>query len=626
VNPDPPSNPSAVPAPPPSSREVEDAFGPRRKALAALLRSPALSRGDVEAAIAELTEVAVEVLRVERASVWRFDSDKSRIECVDLFERTSRRHTRGQVIERAAAPAYFRALDAERSIAAEDAKLDPRTREFDADYLRLHGIGAMLDAPIFAGNALTGVVCLEHVGHRRPWRLWEELAAGTLADFVAMVLATAERIATDRELREYREHLEQVVEERTATLRETERGMRKAFEASPVPMLVLRASDERVLYANRRAADAFAIDADSGTLSDDFWVRPQDRARLLDAVTRAQHVQGFEAPLTTKSAVIFAELAVERITLDGDDAFLLGVHDITRQHRAETQLRERNQALLKLFAAAPVPFVLSSIRDGLVRLCNPRAADLFETTVDAMIGRPATDFYVDPFERQSFLDIAMRKGKVDGFTVELKTSSGRAFWGVLSAQAIELDGELLFMVGVSDVTAQKRHEEELRELAMRDALTGLYNRRHFLDVADRELARADRYGQAVSVAMLDVDRFKRINDTYGHAAGDRVLRRLAERTKGELRKIDVVARIGGEEFAILFPETAVRAAERVVERLQLALREETFETDEGLQRFTVSIGLVERRPKEPFSAVLQRADEAMYDAKEQGRDRLVVRA
>lgn len=139
--------------------------------------------------------------------MWRFDETKSRIECVDMYERTAKQHTRGQVIERHVAPFYFRALDEERSIAAEDARFDARTREFAEGYLQVHGIGAMLDAPIFVGPSLVGVVCHEHVGDMRPWLLWEELAASTLADFVSLVLATAERIVSEGQLREYREHL-----------------------------------------------------------------------------------------------------------------------------------------------------------------------------------------------------------------------------------------------------------------------------------------------------------------------------------------------------------------------------------------------------------------------------------
>jgi GAF domain-containing protein len=222
------------PGKPPSSRTVEDALRPHRKALAGLLRTPALPLGDVGAALAQLTEVAVEVLDVERASVWSFDTTRSRIECMDLYERKRHAHSRGLVIERVGAPRYFAALEEERTITAANAETDPRTSEFADGYLRPLGIGAMLDAPVFAGPTLIGVVCHEHVGGPRAWKLWEELVAGTLADFVALVLATSERIASDRALDDYRKHLEELVEERTSALRETEAGLSKLFAASPV--------------------------------------------------------------------------------------------------------------------------------------------------------------------------------------------------------------------------------------------------------------------------------------------------------------------------------------------------------------------------------------------------------
>lgn len=613
---------------PPSSRALEDVLRPKRKALAALVRSPALSSGDVDAALSELTEAAVEVLRVERASVWRLDAQKSRIECVELYERSTKRHTRGQSLSRDAAPAYFRALDEERSIAAADANEDPRTCEFRKGYFDVHGVGALLDAPVFVGGSLVGVVCHEHVGARREWRLWEELVASTLADFVALVLATSERMASEKALREYRDHLERLVEERTAKLRETEAGFRNLFEAAPIPMLLMRAADERLLMTNERAEAVFPIDvfpvADSHTkLSEHFWVQPDDRARFLEAVAHERRVDRFEAPLTTKNGVIFGELAVQRVMHESQDALLVGVHDVTRQHRAEAILRRSNETLLKLFAAAPVPFLLVTAEGGVIRGCNPRAAELFETTVPRMIDVPVATFYADDHARKAFV-AAAATDTVDGFTTELKTARGRSFWALLSAQTVELDGQMLLMVGISDVTKQKRIEEELRDLATRDSLTTLFNRRHFVEVADNELARADRYGQSVSMALLDVDRFKAINDGFGHSVGDEVLRRLADRTRRELRQIDVVARIGGEEFAILFPETGEVAAERVATRLRLALRTESFATPRGPAHFTVSIGLVERRMKESLDALLGRADDAMYKAKEGGRDRVVV--
>src|SRR5258706_9934007 len=133
----------------PSTREVEDLLLSHRKALAALMHSEQLRRGDVAGALRLVTEVAAQLLRVERASVWHFSQDRSSLRCQDLFERSLKRHSSGQDLPAAHHPNYFEALSEERSIAAANAHTDPRTREFTEAYLAPNGIGAILDAPIF---------------------------------------------------------------------------------------------------------------------------------------------------------------------------------------------------------------------------------------------------------------------------------------------------------------------------------------------------------------------------------------------------------------------------------------------------------------------------------------------
>ena len=129
-------------------------------------RSDAAERGDLDTALAHLTEVAAETMRVERASVWRYSDDRSKLVCVDLYERFTDRHMSGTVIDASDKPRYFEALSEERSIAAHDAWQDERTNEFTESYLRPLGISSMMDAPIvFQGN-LVGVVCIEHVARR----------------------------------------------------------------------------------------------------------------------------------------------------------------------------------------------------------------------------------------------------------------------------------------------------------------------------------------------------------------------------------------------------------------------------------------------------------------------------
>ena len=174
------------------------------------MRLDALTRGDIDSALAQLTELATELLRVERASVWRFDKHGLSIECLDLFERGPRRHSRGTIITQEQAPRYFEALLRERCIAADDARVDPRTSQFTAPYLDPLGIGAMLDAPVFARGQMIGVVCHEHIGEARHWEFWEELVAGTVADFVALVTEASERLRAEKQLGLYRSHLEEL--------------------------------------------------------------------------------------------------------------------------------------------------------------------------------------------------------------------------------------------------------------------------------------------------------------------------------------------------------------------------------------------------------------------------------
>jgi diguanylate cyclase len=174
---------------------------------------------------------------------------------------------------------------------------------------------------------------------------------------------------------------------------------------------------------------------------------------------------------------------------------------------------------------------------------------------------------------------------------------------------------------IRDLEAQLR---QMSELVREDQLTGSLNRRGLDDVFERESARADRRGTPLCVAMLDLDNFKRLNDTHGHQAGDGALRHLVKVVKDSLRSIDVIARFGGEEFVILLPETSVEAAVQTMTRLQRELTRHFFLHDNEKLLITFSAGVALRLPDEDQAALLVRADRAMYLAKHSGKNRVVV--
>ena len=166
--------------------------------------------------------------------------------------------------------------------------------------------------------------------------------------------------------------------------------------------------------------------------------------------------------------------------------------------------------------------------------------------------------------------------------------------------------------------------QHLSELVREDQLTGSLNRRGLDDVFERETARSDRRGTPLCIAMLDLDDFKRLNDTYGHLAGDGALKHLVKIVKETLRTMDVIARFGGEEFLILLPETTVEAASQTMTRLQRELTKQFFLHDNEKVLITFSAGVALRQPNEEQAALVKRADKAMYEAKKSGKNRVVV--
>ena len=219
-------------------------------------------------------------------------------------------------------------------------------------------------------------------------------------------------------------------------------------------------------------------------------------------------------------------------------------------------------------------------------------------------------------------------GSLRDVALEMVRKDGSILPVLLNATAeMSPQGEFLSSRTICvDMTEIQRLQKALERKANTDSLTGLCNRRHFFELAVRELSHASRHHRPVAVCMLDIDHFKQVNDCYGHATGDKVLVILAKTLAPQLRDTDVLARLGGEEFAILLPDTLLAAAQDIAERLRATLAQVGVALDTGgVLHFTVSIGVAPRDAKATtIEQMLRCADVALYEAKTAGRNRVCV--
>lgn len=198
------------------------------------------------------------------------------------------------------------------------------------------------------------------------------------------------------------------------------------------------------------------------------------------------------------------------------------------------------------------------------------------------------------------------------------------------AEAILTDGDHItvgeiLLKFISHASLEARYHEEVYQLATHDPLTDLYNRRHFAEHVDIEIARALRHGRPLSLCIIDVDLFKPVNDRYGHIAGDSVLKQMASILRTQVRREDLAARIGGEEFAVLLPETGIDGAREFAEQFRGAVAGTLFHPGGEAQHITVSVGVAEARPdRGDRSRLMRAADAALYRAKDEGRNRVCV--
>ncbi|MCX6090198.1 MAG: sensor domain-containing diguanylate cyclase [Candidatus Atribacteria bacterium] len=341
-----------------------------------------------------------------------------------------------------------------------------------------------------------------------------------------------------------------------------------------------------------------------------------------EEITRGKAVQSpenLEAMSPEETRQTLHDLQVHQIELEIQNEEL---------RRAQAELETARARYFDLYDLAPVGYCTLS-KPGLIQEANLTAVTLLGVARGALIKQPISRFILKEDQ-----DIYYRHrkqlfetGAPQVCEMRMVKPDGTAFWTRVEAvTAQDANGVPVCRVVLSDITDRKQAEELIHRLASVDDLTGIFNRRVFIETAENEMSRFHRYGKPFTFIMIDLDNFKSVNDRFGHLAGDRVLKDLVHTVAKQIREVDTLGRLGGEEFGILLVETSLTDGLTTARRIQEALHHTPMKLDSGeTLTVTASMGLSEVTKEDTsLDSLISRADMALYKAKDLGRDQIEV--
>lgn len=294
--------------------------------------------------------------------------------------------------------------------------------------------------------------------------------------------------------------------------------------------------------------------------------------------------------------------------------------------RCWNSLDKLNLQIMNMIDSSPFPIVIVRKSDRKFLVLNDKAAVLFGLSKKALGYHQLSDLMIDAQNYEKFWISLSDKGEIGDFDVMIcNLISASPFWMSASAKEIEYNNEDAVYITFQDIIYRKEREANLQNQANKDPLTLVWNRHYFEKVVPERIADCIQNVRNFSLLLIDADKFKKVNDTYGHKTGDKVLMELAEICRSSLREDDIVARFGGEEFIIFLNDTDTRSAQHVAERLRQNIAQTEIKSEEGETiKVTVSIGVVSSEKTASLELLLRQVDDAMYLAKHGGRNQVAV--
>ena len=413
---------------------------------------------------------------------------------------------------------------------------------------------------------------------------------------------------------------------------------------APVGLLQAR-TDGEIVMINPAAAQLMLPMSRDGALSNLFTaldaIAPDLKHRL-DSFDAPQGMvcDGLHLPSPSAQGAPRRLLSISLLKLDAHQVMAM-IQDVTLQAQRERLLKQQ-QAWLNAILTGVSDYALIALdATGHVVEWNESVGRVTGLQADAVVGQPYSVFYpADAITPERVLD-QLNEADHGGWSVDdgwQLRADGSRFWGSALIAPLRLvdghpadvkalesaaDGEARYCLILRDMSEHRDSAEQARHAAVCDHLTGIGNRRALFEAAELEVRRHRQRPRPLSLVLFDADHFKRINDAHGHPAGDAVLCHIARTLTKTFRQVDVVARIGGEEFAVLLTSTDTQAAHDVAERVCRMMAGSTIATDSGDVRCTLSAGVATLHDADTsFDDLFKQADKALYAAKAAGRNRV----
>lgn len=409
-------------------------------------------------------------------------------------------------------------------------------------------------------------------------------------------------------------------------LRDSEERLRCILESSPVGISVSRRDDGTVVFANTRFREILGAAADEvvGSHARDHYVDADQRAQVIDILKRKGHIDDFEVEFRRKDGTPFwSLLTIRPIHFEGESVNLAWVYDISAIKSTQEQLK----LAAKVLETANEAVVITNVRNE-IEFVNPAFTTITEYTAEEVVGtnprmlqsgRHDADFYRDMW--RALAETGRWRGEIWN-----RRKSGEFYAEWLSIVAIkDASGTTTHHVAVfSDITHRKEDEERVWRQANYDALTGLPNRALFVDRLSQAVRQSRRDNKKFALMFIDLDGFKQVNDTMGHAAGDVMLQQTAARLTECVRASDTVARLAGDEFTVIVQSITGREDAGMVAAKILESLARPFALATGMAEVRGSIGIaIFPEDADDGSHLLNLADEAMYTVKKHGKNNFI---